>query len=392
MILRKADSRYVLIFTLTICISILCCINKTETPETIRNEPAPDTLHLVESVIPIEEEISGDMLVKVFDSTVFLVDKVNTTVWVLDKDLSLLDSHIFIVGKGPGELTGIIRSIAKRDDIFYVEDKNWGVHKYHLNWKHISSLKYSFNDFQSEAEFLEVLHGTPDPEDPRIYTAHTFKFELQILTDNNICIAVISEHPNFNPFYFSDYYSDGKARILALIDGNTGKVTKIFGRLSEPYHKGLLVPNFLGFDYSFFEDDTYVISFEIDPLIYIYDLNDNLIKKFGTPGYDMNMNYAITRTFEEAEEVYWDQRRQFGYYNSIYTLRAHENRFFLRTYTRGNGSSWDGLQIYREEKLVEEYLIPLGIRVVGNIGNTVYLAYYNEMKDDPDLTLFSFTI
>ncbi len=391
-VLRKADSRYVLIFILAICLSILCCINRTETPEVIRSISAPDTLDLVESVIPIEEDISGDMLIKVFDSIIFLVDKVNTTIWSYDQDLSILDSHRFIIGKGPGELTGIIRSIARRDDIFYVEDKSWGVHKYDKNWMHILSLKYSFNDFQSEDEFLEVLHGTPDPDDPRIYTTHTFKYELEIPSDDNICIGVISEHPNFNPFYIPDYYSEGKARILALMDANTGKVSKIFGRLSEPYNKGLLLPNFLGFDYSFFEDDAYVISFEIDPLIYIYDLNDSLIRKFGMPGYDMNVDYAITRTFEEAEEVYWDQRSKFGYYNSIYTLRANENRFFLRTYTRGNGSSWDGLQIYREEQLIGDFLIPAGIRVIGNIGNTIYLAYYNEMKDDPDLGIFSFTL
>ncbi|NER08673.1 MAG: hypothetical protein F6K17_42165 [Okeania sp. SIO3C4] len=103
----------------------------------------------------------------------------------------------------------------------------------------------------------------------------------------------------------------------------------------------------------------------------------------------MNLAYKEFKKLKESQKAYENQRENCGYYTSLEYI--DERGLLLRTYAKGNTSSYDGLQVYKGEALVADVEIPKGMKIAGYIEP----YFYSEIIIDEDketLSLLSFKL
>ena len=100
----------------------------------------------------------------------------------------------------------------------------------------------------------------------------------------------------------------------------------------------------------------------------------------------MDSDYLPVRSYEDADK-YIKNRQEKGSYGKI----AVAGDYIFRSYTRGAGSSVDGLQIYNDGVLVGDVDVPKGFRVAGKIGDRFFSEIFSD-HDSGQLSCFAFSL
>ena len=183
---------------------------------------------------------------------------------------------------------------------------------------------------------------------------------------------IVTEHINYNGIQSAsnaDHFYENSYS-LGMLDIESGKLNMMCNR--SPIYSEYNLPNFHDIILDT-DNETLYFSFQVDSLIYQYNLKDSSICSFGYAGQNMNTEYEETNTLEEEED---QDMREFGYYTDL-TYESQTNTLF-RSFRRGEPLQTHGLQVYRNQKLIGEYDVPTGFNVIG------YLApyYYGFGKHD----------
>lgn len=199
-------------------------------------------------------------------------------------------------------------------------------------------------------------------------------------------LPVMMTHPKLNGYWTSEYYK--KVFNLGLFDENF-QLTKLGGRRSELYLDHQYLPNF---DYTYFvkKGDSLIVSFPIDPSLYIYDLGLQYLGKFGEEGIGMKKDYIPTQTLEEAESQWEMDFRQFGYYDQLYY--DEKSQLLFRSYVpKGTNGGFSRLQIYQGESLIADLEVPLRFKVIGSKDGLFYADGIID-EENEKLAFYTFTI
>ncbi|AVM50613.1 hypothetical protein [Capnocytophaga sp. oral taxon 878] len=321
----------------------------------------------------------------VYNDTLYFIDERFDYIFSFDKNGTPISKHIG-KGGGPNEVLGISGITMGAKDFITYNDKNSSVDVFSKRFEKLRSLRM---DWQIRRSYEEVLNN-PQPS-----IGDTYEFDygipniLKKWDKEHVAIAITASHPKFNGYFNSDIYYN-YSRILAIINLQTGKIEQLIGRRSPIYLKYKNIPNFDHFNYDTTEDiDEVYLNFWADPAIYIYSKKeDKIVGKFGLAGLDMNTNYRQTNTFDEAEENRREDERIYGYYTFIKYLPQLGS--VVRGYSKGEGTTSDGLQLYQKQQLIADIEVPKGLQLIGAIGGVYYATTPQDMDRDY-LTIYKFS-
>lgn len=335
-----------------------------------------DTISIDQS---IETSLVGEFWT--FEKSLYFSDKYFNYIFQFDKDGILIDKYVG-KGKGPNEVVGFNYAVPTSDGFSLLFGGNNSLSFFDKNWNKTAGFRINWDIKSLKKEILE----NPQPNETGAYE---FDYGLPDIIkpwdENHMAIAITASHPKFNGYFNSSLYYN-QSRILAIVNNKTGKVVKLIGRRSPYYLLHSNLPNFDHFNYEIISNNVFV-NFWADHSIYIIDKKDGLaIGKFGSPGKNMKINYPITKSYEEAENQRATDEFNFGYYH--YLKYLPEENLLLRGYTKGKGTTTDGLQIYKNYTLIGDIEIPKGLKIIGFIDHYFYGYQLEPNEKDQNLRFF----
>lgn len=235
---------------------------------------------------------------------------------------------------------------------------------------------------------LDYLHNNPTPEDHRSYSLAYYIGDVRA-TDRTAFLPLMGGEPQYTTYNFTTDLFAEEARILASMDIETGKVDRIFGRLSPVYANEPNSRMFPFFFYDLIDDDTLAITYGPDSDIYLFTTDFEHLATFGVAGRNMNMEYESfegisDRQFENFLLDQWDTK---DFYRSLQYVP--ETNLLFRGYTRRSDSDMDGVQIYRDNVLIADVDIPSERKVIGYIDGWYYTdAEINEREETKKIYRF----
>jgi hypothetical protein len=360
----KADSASLFFIVLMILIPLFGCNQSSDhrtsrdlfskepfTEEEIQFENLQlDTLRLDQ----IESSYVGFLIVS--NDSIRFIDQRFGWIFTFDSEGTFYDRNLG-QGHGPKELpmAGIefYNSTPDGGHIFigsssdyYVFDQNYErIHQGVIRWK--------------QGVPIEELARNPDPSQQRSYNIGYDIGSIMVTPTGNLYIPLISAPPIYSEFNFTTDLFAEKARILAKMDIETGQIETISGRLSPVFVENENIRTFSYFHYTLIGDSTLAITYLPDSLIYIADLDFNVLSAFGYSGQQMDLNYRLFPSSNHVETLrrfFLEEFRDRGYYTSLTYIGERELLF--RGYAKGQNSTTDGLQVYRGNTLIADVEVP----------------------------------
>lgn len=315
------------------------------------------------------------------ENTIYVVDKYLCTLHFYDGDGKLKSSHL---GTGRAANETVIGQISgasfmengeliifNSSGIYMIYDKN-------LLFDRFFQIQYDKNN-----TLLETY------KDPLKYT-HRYNRLVMRPHDGKIYFNMELAHPEANIVesgekYLTDTYT------IAELDVDAKEYTSLLGKgyphsyRDSPENKRILSASYFDID----KQGHIYATYEADSTIYVFDKHENGISAFGRAGKNMNMGYVAVNNLKDARKHYGEERRKKGYYNWIEYV--DETDVLFRSYQKGDTSSSDGLQIYKDGVLIGDVDVPKGFKVAG------YAApyYYSKVivdEDNEKLAAYKFSI
>ena len=335
-----------------------------------------DTININSS---IETSLIGDFWV--FEKSLYFSDKYFNYIFKFNSNGVLTNRYVG-KGNGPNEVIGFNYAIPTFNGFSLLFGGNNSVYPFDKNWNKVSGFRINWDIKTTRKEILE----NPDPA-----ASGAYEFDYGIpgifktWDSEHVAIAITASHPKFNGYFDTSLYYN-QSRILALVNQKTGKVDKLLGRRPPFYLSHANLPNFDHFNYEIISNDLFV-NFWADPFIYTINKKSGLATgKFGRAGRGMKLNYPTTQTYEGAEEQRVENQTNFGYYH--YLRYLPEGNLLLRGYTKGKGTTTDGLQIYKDFALVGDINVPKGLKIIGDIDGNIFGSQLELKDDDENLKIF----
>lgn len=327
---------------------------KDETITTLSNNDDSFKSILIDTVIVQPETFSGVGFFEMNQDTILFYDKMFGTVSKFDVDGNYHGRSLGM-GNGPAEIPSIVHAIEGSNGTHILLEKTWVYDVFSANWQKLKRKTINWNETAS----LQEMESNPTGDMQGIYEIE-YQTKPKAWGHHEIIIGITTDHPKFNSYFTDSYYQD--SRVFAVVDIRTGIVLDMFGRRSNVFLQKKYIPNF---DVVHFDIDAEHIlaTFEADSLVYVIDRKGNVTASFGRRGRDMNTEYALTSSFDDAEAQIVRDRKQYGYYTDVKYLP--EAGLVVRSYQRGSHVRYDGLQVYRDKELVGDFDVPKGTRVIG---------------------------
>ena len=324
----------------------------------------------------IEWSYAGEFWLR--NDTLCLSDLYSGYIYRLTPDGSIIDRQVGF-GKGPDEAIGFMYSIPVNQN-YVLLSTDWMIYYFNTQGKKLNEVQFDWH-ITTHQQGSKILRKA----DPGDYLSYENDFGrpgvADMWNDREVAVGMTASLPKFNGYFNTErYYTYG--RIIALIDIYTGKITRILGRRSPLYLEKKNLPNF---DHSNFTvlPETFMVNFRIDPNIYVINKKDDkALYAFGMPGREMNTNWPLTLTYEEAENKLLDDEYVYGYYT--YLKKDLEHDLTFRGYRKGSHATTDGLQVYKGKTLIADIDVPQGFRVIGKIGD----SFYAQIMDESEIPCF----
>lgn len=308
----------------------------------------------IDSVLLDPPAFSGVGFFEMKNDTILFFDKRFGTVSKFDLTGKYLGRSLGL-GEGPQEIASITHAAELADGSYFILEVVWIFNLFTEDWRKVKRKNIRWNETAS----LKEMEESPRGEMTGIYEIE-YETRPKAIGKDQVVVGITTDHPRFNSYFTDGYYRD--ARVFAILDINTGDVLEIIGRRPEVYLQKKYIPNF---DVVHFDIDAEHIlaTFEADSLVYVIDRKGNVTASFGRRGRDMNTEYALTSSFDDAEAQIVRDRKKYGYYTDVKYLP--EAGLVVRSYQRGSHVRYDGLQVYRDKELVGDFDVPKGTRVIG---------------------------
>jgi hypothetical protein len=310
-------------------------------------------------------------------------DQKKVKVFVHDLAGKLLSSHLS-KGSGPGETENFQAYLNTGQSRLIFS--GWKILSYDMQWNFVNSVNIDWNETRS----VEEIENNPKPEHNGIYEVNYFEMQpFSLDGGKSVFLPISSSHPKINPWTSKEYYKD--ARILAQIDLKTGKLLRTAGRRSSVYSQYTFIPSFDYFKV-FAEKDSIFLSFEPDPLIYRCGADFRPDFAFGVAGENMNTHYKTTQTYEEGENILWQERFGKGYYADIFKSGQYFFRKYLTGATQESGNKQSAfLQVYDRYRQIALVPVNKSFKLLGEKGGTFY-AYSHGNEEDNKQFLVKFSV
>lgn len=336
---------------------------------------SPEPLAIDTFYIYAEDENQMTSLIGEFflqEDTLCFADAGLASIFCYDLEGKYIENHLSR-GRGPQEILGL-NIITNDKKGYYILDESWNIYRIDRKWNRIKENRIDWNSDKS----IKYLYNHPDPNETGIYELEYASSNLRTLGKDYLVIPIVTEHVKYNSYggaFASHFYEN--TYTIGILTQDSAKLVKMMCNRSPIYSQYSYVPNFKNVIFDTYQD-TLFFSFEIDPHIYQMDFSTSQTIGFGEAGQQMNTDYPETKSLEDADEHYGEDRQKCGYY--YYLKYVPETVLLFRSFQYGTPLAYDGLQVYKNQLLVAEYQVPKGFRVIGYVPP----YYYAEGKPDID--------
>ncbi|MBL7473295.1 hypothetical protein [Robertkochia sediminum] len=304
----------------------------------------------------VESSYLGD--IAYWDNRVYFIDFRFGWVFGFDLEGNYLETKLG-QGRGPNEI-----DIAGIDGFYFSENGNkyfFGstndIHIYDKNWEKIQKTSMNWGGSVQIGKGYTVKEV--NPKDPSLYSLDYEHLKIKG-DEGNLYLPIYSEHPEFNGLVSKNYYKEG--RILAQLNLEDYSIERIFGRRTDLLMDYKYLMHHSAFSFDLNEHGKLIVANEIDPTIYIYDKDFNLLESFGVSGKEMDVNYQELKGLDikRFQYLYFEDRPKRGFYTGVKSDIT--KNIIFRTYNKNNGS-YDGLQIYENGQLLDDIQVPKGLKI-----------------------------
>lgn len=286
-------------------------------------------------------------------------------------------------GAGPSEIGGVFYFSPMPNGYFFM-GPSYDNYYFGENWNGKIKNKVDFCVQKSQFQ----LRYNPQPEDRGIYEVGYFTKEIIAWDATHVVIPVNVSHPKMNA-YFShtdEFYS--QCAVWGMLDVITGRLDTLLGRRPNVYLEKRNLPN-LRFAHYDKVGEELCTTFEADPKIYRYHLENGFIASFGYEGREMDTDYRMYENFEEAERNYFTDREEFGYYTGLKYIT--QTGMLFRTYQKSKEAKMSGLQVYEGHTLIADLDVPKHFKLLGYAKPYYYAqGYIDEINET--MQVFRFTL
>lgn len=198
---------------------------------------------------------------------------------------------------------------------------------------------------------------------------------------DNVYFNVYSEHPKFNYLEHMYEYLNKCCHIWEInVKNKDDKRLLAPGYPASYYNDVNKNAIFLGTCFDVDKQGNFYVKYDSDSLIYVYDNDFSPITTYGYEGSNMNKNYIPIYNYKECRKNYRSERNCKGYY---YWIEYVDETGLLFVSYRKESDSLDGLQIYKDGKIIADVAVPEKFRVMGYI-KPYYYSYVIPCMDDDD--------
>lgn len=242
-----------------------------------------------------------------------------------------------------------------------------------------SNTDYQIISEEGIAEPYETLTYLPDKKgkSDNFYNYSYAWNNMQSIYNNGfIYISMDCEHPSFNYFETTDKILKQKKHI-GVIDVDTREVNMLSCGYPEIYHDNpykYSSVNLINFD--LYSNERFIINFEATPEIYVCNVKGTPKSVFGAKGKQIDQDYIKVKSYDMFDG-YFENRKNKGRYSFLKYI--DEDNLIFRSYIKGSQYDDDGLQVYKNEKIVGDISVPKGFYVIGKVGEA-YISniYFDE--------------
>ena len=222
---------------------------------------------------------------------------------------------------------------------------------------------YLFTNLTNRTKIdIKVSETSNTLEDSRVYTSFS---EILRMNGDGFFYNIYSESTFANPVEHSNkYFND--AHIIMQVNIKTGEA-KPLGHYSEYYHTNHgLVKHLFGINYDIDQQGNFIVSYQTDSLIYMYNNNFEPISIFGFEGKEMKKDYTESLPlWDDFNQAYKNDIKNKGYY--YWLEHIEEGNYTFRSYQKDGVSEVDGLQIYKNNIMIADVCVPRHFKVIGYI-------------------------
>lgn len=282
------------------------------------------------------------------------------------------------LGSGPGPTELQIGRVAGQT---YLNDGRLFLLGYNLDFHVLSS------DLRDKDIF--VLDRKENVEIDKSSMIYTNQYSDMVCRSyqNSVYFNMYSEHPDFNYLDNMDDYL-AKCRHIWKVDIDAKEDKGLFlpgypeNYLEEPYKN---VP-FLGTCFDMDNQGNFYVKYDKDSLIYEYTNEFEPVRAYGYAGENMNNDYLAIHNYKESRKNYRSERNEKGYY---YWIEYVDETGLLFVSYRKDLEDSDGLQIYKDGRLVADVTVPKKFRVMGYVA-PYYYSYIIPLLDEEDDSLIMY--
>lgn len=318
------------------------------------------------------------------DSTIMFVDQLYCKIFSYDLSNGDLNYTYSGYGQGPNEMTGIMYGspINPVDTLMWIFDSSYGVYE-SVPSKNIVSFKgridFGWNK-PAKDDYAAISNYAP-------MEMSDFGLKLTCIDDSTILVPLSLINRNFSKT--SDVRYE-KGRILGRLNINTMEIKELWGRFPDFYTNNPL-PFFEFFDYAVDKAHSQIlVNHAPDSLIYRYDFNGDLINTFGFEPEGINRNY--TKGFDVSSEAFKADMEKVGVNTGLYY--DDESQLLFRTIMKDFTSGVTVMQVYKDNDLIIEKLMPPYFKLLGKYKNRYYgiRLIPIETDDKSQFLIYSFRL
>lgn len=361
---------------------------------------------------------------------IYFADQYLCRVFEYDKDLRLLSQHMR-QGRGPQEipLSQIEGYGLGSNGNHYFVGATRDIYIFDSTLTKVNNINFLAprpeNGVQQQNDSQGIGAGNSSSKTGDIYKQNHFyalDYENMIIRQSGdyLYFNVIGGDEN-NNIGNHDFYQN--SRIIMKVNATDGTIAGTMGRMP-PAVK--FMSAFVRQQFDIDDDGNFLVSFEADSLVYVYNCNFEIQCAFGRAGTDMKTDYAELSMNETYRDGYEVERARKGCYTSIkrvgdYVFRSYktggdlldvathspqhdknENANLLRDKmqiyklpddkNKQAGSANNGKQAgYGDIMLIGDVDVPVGFTVLGYMAPYFYSAIIADEQDEA-LTVFRFKL
>lgn len=305
------------------------------------------------------------------DSSLFFVDQLYCRIFEYSFDRGCLSASYSRYGQGPNEMVGIMYGavVHPSDTAMWVLDSSNGIYEF--------TPSDGCVNYKGRIDFSWDRPENNDYSSPSCYNVmqmSDFGVSLWQIDDTTMLMPLSLVNRNLSGINGVRYR---KGHVLGLVNTVSLAVDGAVGSFPEYYHSNPL-PSFEFFDFAVDKGNSRIyVNHAPDSLIYSWNMEYEPVNTIGFEPEDIDRNYTVGFAF--PAEAFMKDIQHVGVNTGMYF--DEEDGVLLRTSMTDFPTGKVIMQVYKEDDLIHEAVMPPYFKILGKHGGCYYGVRFLPVED-----------